>query len=138
MSDFEIDISAPMPKRKEPLRVPRTKASREYFGEKEKKLDTQTDKLFIEHLTKQVQRFEPEVGSFYFPHIKTLVFYWRKIIIHKLMLNELNIEQIPMKKHISDIQRTIRMIDMGLIPLQDLQRGVQGFNTKKTAKRFGY
>jgi len=112
------------------------KSSREYV--EEKKLDTQTDRLFVSFLVKAVQKNFPDVAGVYFDNQKMLVIYdpKEKIIFDKILLDSYNLT-LPMEKHIQRITRVVRMVKSGIIPVYDLRtsrQGLSGFNKNKTGK----
>lgn len=109
------------------------KSARQYFQDKKHK--TYYDKVFVKLLVKKVQKMNPEVGAFIFPDQLMLVFFYRKIIIDKIILNEENLERIPFENHVTRIKEIIKMLSENKIPLYDMQQlqaANKGFNSRKT------
>lgn len=99
--------------------------------------ETENDRTFVRHLVKKIQGVEPDVGGVYFDSTKMLVFYWRGVLIDKLILDKTNLEDIKMEEHIQRISRIIRMIKMGALPTYELDQSrsqMKNFNQRKTGK----
>lgn len=101
---------------------------------KNSKLDTWYDKVFVRNLIKEVQKVDPEVGAMIFPELNQIVFYWKRIIIHKVWMDEYNTEDLKLEDHKKKVADTIRYIKSGLINIHELQAGMVGFNKNKTGK----
>ena len=92
------------------------------------------DKVFVKHLVKNIQDVDPGIGAFIFPEVKQIVFYWNKIILHKVWLDEHNTENTSIEEHKKTVADRIRYIKLGLLPIHELQQSAQGFNKNKTGK----
>lgn len=91
------------------------------------------DKLFVKHLVKECQRLDPSVGAVFFPETKQVVFYWNRLIVGKIMLDERNLGIQP-KEHAKKIHDTIRYVKAGLIPVNEIRPRSAGFNRMRTGK----
>jgi hypothetical protein len=108
-------------------------SARETF--QSKKQDTWMDKTFVRIIVREIQKIDSDIGAFLFPETKTLLFFYKKIIIYKLTLNELNTEEIDIASHVKKVRATLHLIKIGAIPLYDIVPRMVGFNKNKTGKK---
>jgi len=95
------------------------KLSRDFF--KEKKINTWYDKIWVKYLVKEIQKVDNEIGAFIFPNIKTIAFWYKNIIIYKILLNEENVDKIKIAEHKKKVEQVVRLLKLNLIPLKDLK-----------------
>lgn len=96
---------------------------------KESGVDVWYDKVFVRHLVKKIQDIDPDIGAVLFPESKLVVFFWKRIIIHKVLLNEDQTENLSIDWHVNEVKKVIKMLKLNLIPIRDLN------NIKSQAKK---
>lgn len=113
------------------------KSSREYFEEKKKELDPFYDKVYLKYFIRQVQKISPDIGAIYFPETYQLIFFYKNVIIYKIILNKNNIEDISVERHLKNIRNIYLMLKNNLIvvdKIPQLKNIKQNFNKRKTGK----
>lgn len=78
------------------------------------------DKLFVKHLVKKIQDLDVNIGAVIYPELKTIVFLWNKIIIHKAILDEHNTEDTTLDTHVKQAQTKLSLLKSGFIPRADM------------------
>jgi hypothetical protein len=78
------------------------------------------DRVFVKNLVKRVQDLDPNIGAILYQDTMMIVFMFDGIILYKVVLNELNTEEISIEEHIKRITQPLRMLKLGLIPAKDL------------------
>lgn len=99
--------------------------ARDYFKE-----DAWIDKPFIKVLVNKVQDLDSDIGAFLYPETKQIIFFWKKVIIDKVTLNEYNTDKVSMEEHIKRIRSVLKNLKSGLIPIYPIQKRVEGINLK--------
>jgi len=87
---------------------------------KEKKIDVWYDKVFVKHLVKKVQDIDPDIGAVLFPDQKLIVFFWKRIIIYKILMTKEQTNDLTIDYHLDKIRNVIRLLKLNLIPVKTL------------------
>ena len=87
---------------------------------KEKKVDVWYDKVFVRHIVRKVQDIDPDIGAVLFPDQKMIVFFWKRIIIYKILMNQDQTENLTIDYHLNRIKNIIRLLKLNLIPIKTL------------------
>jgi len=111
--------------------------ARESFEKKKKEIDPFYDKTFLKSFIREVQKINSHIGAIYFPDTYQLVFYYKGVIIYKILLNKENLADISVDFHLKRIRNIGTMIYNNIIPVSTLkvlkERGKQ-LNKFKTGK----
>jgi hypothetical protein len=102
---------------------------------KENKVDTYRDKVFIRQLVKRVRNIDPDIGAIFYPESNLIVFFWRRVIIHKVLLNEDQIDNLGLEYHINHIQKVVQMLKLGLLPIKEIKKARN--NIKRLKLNYG-
>lgn len=108
-------------------------SSYEMLKNKEKYLDT----AFVRAIKEEVEKIGVPVYIYFYEPLFTLVFMYEGIIIHKIILNEDNLEAIPIQTHIESIKRGVYMLKNGFIPFSTMnmiKERVKDINLKSAKK----
>jgi hypothetical protein len=111
--------------------MPEEKLARDIIKNKE---DNWYDKVFVKYFVKKVQDLDPDVGAIVYPDTFQLVFVWKGVIIYKITLNKLNVEDISVDKHIEKLKSTLIMLRMGMVSatvMQNIKNAPVKLNTKR-------
>jgi len=106
--------------------------SREMMANK-RGMNVEFDPTFCKYLIREIQRLSPDIGAVIFKDTKQIVFFYKNIIIYKVLMNALNIEEIKISEHKEKVKTILKMLDLNMIPLKDLQncrKGIRGINLK--------
>jgi len=88
---------------------------------KENKVDVWYDKVFVRHLIRKVQDIDPDIGAVLYLDQKLIVFFYKRIIIYKILMNEEQTEKIPLEYHLEQIRKIIKLLKLNLIPIRVLK-----------------
>ena len=95
--------------------------------------DVELDLTWSKYLVNEIQTLSPYIGAVIFKDSRQVVFFYKNIIIYKVLMNELNIQDIKFKEHKEKVRTILKMIDLDFIPLKDLnecRKGIKGINLK--------
>jgi hypothetical protein len=84
------------------------------------KEDLWYDKLFVRHFVSKVRKLDPDITAMMYSSSFILVFMWRRIIIYKLTLNKLNVEDISIDLHLKRIAKTLSTLKLQMISQSDM------------------
>lgn len=101
---------------------------------KQKKIETWYDRVFVKHLVKRIQDVDPDIGAIIYPETKIIVFLWRKIIVHKVILDEYNTEEKKIEQHVKEVEDRMRILKLGIIPVTSM-RAIEKEASKLNIKR---
>lgn len=89
---------------------------------KDSREDLYIDKAFVKHLVSAIQSVDPDIGAFIIPDTKMVIFFSStyEIVIYKLLLNELNINDITIVEHKNKVKEIMTILNANLIPYKDL------------------
>ena len=113
-----------MPEKKE------KELARDVFARSEDAKTAWIDRPFIRSVVKQVQAVDPDIGAFLYPETKQIIFFWKRVIVHKIILNEFNTETLKIEDHVKKVRTVVNGIKMGLIPIYEVKKGVANINLK--------
>jgi hypothetical protein len=88
---------------------------------KKNKIDVWYDKVFVRHIVKKIQSVDPNIGAVLYPDQKLIVFFYKRIIIYKILMNEEQTEKFPLNYHIEQIKKIIRLLKLNMIPIRELK-----------------
>ena len=106
----------------------REKSSREVVEEKQP--EVWYDRAFVRALQKSLAKHLPEVGAMIFEEQKIIVFFYRRVIIHKILLDEFNTQDV--ERHVNLMRKIVTRIKLGAINIKPLVQ--PRLNERKTGK----
>jgi hypothetical protein len=91
-------------------------------SERAKKYNTEYDRVYATHLVKKVCGLDPDIGAFYFPNTKMIVFHVKNLIIHKVMMDEHNLsDPKSIDRHVEHVKKVLKMLELGLISVAQIK-----------------